>query len=382
MNKICVYAITKNEEQFVEKWYESMKEADSVVVLDTGSTDNTVNKLKELGATVEVKVIDPWRFDVARNEAMKLVPDDCNILISTDLDEILEPGWAQPLREKWIEGVHERGVYKYTWSHLADGSDGRVFRYDKIHSRKWEWRCPVHELLFNKETNDNHYDYNNILDLFDDIHLHHYPDQTKSRSSYLPLLELRAQENPEDYYGLIYLAHEYYYRGMYEKSINLLKRIISDYKDNYNILELASCYLFMGDSYKSLADISEDNSKKNAYRQNAINSYQIAIDIDPTYREPYLDLAKVLLDKEDYSLAEYYVKRGLKRSFRHFTWLERDTSWSYEPYDLLCIAAFYGGNKIEAVSYAVKALSFDKENERLISNLNLCLENTDYISLI
>ena len=382
MNKICVYAITKNEEQFVEKWYESMKEADSVVVLDTGSTDNTVNKLKELGATVEVKVIDPWRFDVARNEAMKLVPDDCNILISTDLDEILEPGWAQPLREKWIEGVHERGVYKYTWSHLADGSDGRVFRYDKIHSRKWEWRCPVHELLFNKETNDNHYDYNNILDLFDDIHLHHYPDQTKSRSSYLPLLELRAQENPEDYYGLIYLAHEYYYRGMYEKSINLLKRIISDYKDNYNTLELASCYLFMGDSYKSLADISEDNSKKNAYRQNAINSYQIAIDIDPTYREPYLDLAKVLLDKEDYSLAEYYVKRGLKRSFRHFTWLERDTSWSYEPYDLLCIAAFYGGNKIEAVSYAVKALSFDKENERLISNLNLCLENTDYISLI
>ena len=382
MNKICVYAITKNEEQFVEKWYESMKEADSVVVLDTGSTDNTVNKLKELGATVEVKVIDPWRFDVARNEAMKLVPDDCNILISTDLDEILEPGWAQPLREKWIEGVHERGVYKYTWSHLADGSDGRVFRYDKIHSRKWEWRCPVHELLFNKETNDNHYDYNNILDLFDDIHLHHYPDQTKSRSSYLPLLELRAQENPEDYYGLIYLAHEYYYRGMYEKSINLLKRIISDYKDNYNTLELASCYLFMGDSYKSLADISEDNSKKNAYRQNAINSYQIAIDIDPTYREPYLDLAKVLLDKEDYSLAEYYVKRGLKRSFRHFTWLERDTSWSYEPYDLLCIAAFYGGNKIEAVSYAVKDLSFDKENERLISNLNLCLENTDYISLI
>ena len=382
MNKICVYAITKNEEQFVEKWYESMKEADSVVVLDTGSTDNTVNKLKELGATVEVKVIDPWRFDVARNEAMKLVPDDCNILISTDLDEILEPGWAQPLREKWIEGVHERGVYKYTWSHLADGSDGRVFRYDKIHSRKWEWRCPVHELLFNKETNDNHYDYNNILDLFDDIHLHHYPDQTKSRSSYLPLLELRAQENPEDYYGLIYLAHEYYYRGMYEKSINLLKRIISDYKDNYNTLELASCYLFMGDSYKSLADISEDNSKKNAYRQNAINSYQIAIDIDPTYREPYLDLAKVLLDKEDYSLAEYYVKRGLKRSFRHFTWLERDTSWSYEPYDLLCIAAFYGGNKIEAISYAVKALSFDKENERLISNLNLCLENTDYISLI
>ena len=63
MNKICVYAITKNEEQFVERWYNSMKEADSIVVLDTGSTDNTVAKLRELGATVDVKIINPWKFE-------------------------------------------------------------------------------------------------------------------------------------------------------------------------------------------------------------------------------------------------------------------------------------------------------------------------------
>ena len=41
MNKICVYAICKNEEKFVDKWLESMSEADYIVVLDTGSTDNT-----------------------------------------------------------------------------------------------------------------------------------------------------------------------------------------------------------------------------------------------------------------------------------------------------------------------------------------------------
>ena len=49
-NKICVYAISKNEAQFVERWYNSMKEADYVVVLDTGSRDGTAEKLKELGA--------------------------------------------------------------------------------------------------------------------------------------------------------------------------------------------------------------------------------------------------------------------------------------------------------------------------------------------
>lgn len=56
----------------------------------------------------------------------------------------------------------------------------------------------------------------NVLNVFDKIYLHHYPDQEKSRGSYLGLLELRAKEYKEDWYGLIYLAHEYYYRDKYE----------------------------------------------------------------------------------------------------------------------------------------------------------------------
>ena len=65
--KVCVYAICLNEEKFVDRWYESMKEADEIYVLDTDSTDNTVVKLKEKGIHVEIKKIEPWRFDVARN---------------------------------------------------------------------------------------------------------------------------------------------------------------------------------------------------------------------------------------------------------------------------------------------------------------------------
>ena len=46
--KIVVYAISKNEEKFVKRWVNSMKEADAIYVLDTGSTDNTVKLLQEL----------------------------------------------------------------------------------------------------------------------------------------------------------------------------------------------------------------------------------------------------------------------------------------------------------------------------------------------
>ena len=50
--KIVVYAIAKNEAQFVRRWMESMSEADEIVVLDTGSTDETPELLRALGAKV------------------------------------------------------------------------------------------------------------------------------------------------------------------------------------------------------------------------------------------------------------------------------------------------------------------------------------------
>ena len=50
VTRIAVYAICKNESQFVDRWMDSMSEADQVVVLDTGSTDDTVERLKKSGA--------------------------------------------------------------------------------------------------------------------------------------------------------------------------------------------------------------------------------------------------------------------------------------------------------------------------------------------
>lgn len=99
MNKIAVYTICKNEEKFVNKWLDSMSEADYMVVLDTGSTDATIKLLEEgkkkyPNLIYAQKVIDPWRFDVARNANIDIIPKDANILFENDLDEWLAPGWS------------------------------------------------------------------------------------------------------------------------------------------------------------------------------------------------------------------------------------------------------------------------------------------------
>lgn len=58
-NKIAVYTICKNESDYVDKFMASMIEADAVYVLDTGSTDDTVEKLRKWGAIVFEKIINP-----------------------------------------------------------------------------------------------------------------------------------------------------------------------------------------------------------------------------------------------------------------------------------------------------------------------------------
>ncbi len=95
--KICVYAICKNESKFARRWMESMREADWVVVLDTGSSDGTPDILREMGAQVYEEVISPWRFDVARNRSLELAPEEADICVCTDLDEVFHPGWRQAL---------------------------------------------------------------------------------------------------------------------------------------------------------------------------------------------------------------------------------------------------------------------------------------------
>ena len=50
--KIAVYAICKNEEKFASRWAQTAAEADEVVVLDTGSEDNSVALLRQRGVSV------------------------------------------------------------------------------------------------------------------------------------------------------------------------------------------------------------------------------------------------------------------------------------------------------------------------------------------
>ena len=347
--KIVVYAISKNEEKFVDRWVDSMQEADEIYVLDTGSTDKTVSKLKKRKVNVKKKIIKPWRFDVARNESLKLVPSDADICVCTDLDEVLEKGWRKKLEEIWQDNI-TRLRYNYNWKLDENNKPIVNFYTDKIHIRdNYKWTHPVHEVL--TYTNGNE-----VFLITDEITLNHYPDNTKSRSSYLPLLELSVKEDPEDDRNMHYLGREYMYYQKWDKCIDTLIKHLSlktaTWKD-----ERCASMRFIARSYRNLNRIEEAKM----WLDKAINEA-------PYLRDPYVEKAMLEYELENWNEVIKNCNTALKITTHTKCYINETFSFDNTIYDLLSIAYFYLDDIDNAIINIDKALNMEPDNERLLKN--------------
>ena len=353
--KVVVYAICKNEQQFVERWVNSMKEADEIYVLDTGSTDNTVSELKKRNVNVKSKKIEPWRFDVARNMSLDLVPEDTDICVCTDLDEVLEPGWRNKLEELWDNNIN-RLRYNYNWSFDEYGKPAVNFYIEKIHDRNnYKWTYPVHEVLTYTSENKE------IFKTTDEITVNHYPDSSKSRSSYLPLLELSVEENPDDDRNMHYLGREYMFHSMWNECIDTLIRHLNlpsaTWKD-----ERAASMRFIARSYKNLKRYDESRMWLDK-----------AIKETPYLRDAYVERAILEYTLNNYSDVEKYALEALKITKHAKSYINEPFSWDHTVYDLLSISTFYQGRIKESLEYINKALNISPDDERLLKNKNIII---------
>ena len=102
--------------------------------------------------------------------------------------------------------------------------------------------------------------------------------------------------------------------------------------------------------------------------QDALTCYNKSIEIDRTYREPYLAAAEIYNNQGLFYLAIGYTNEALKNSIRRFSWLERDNSWNEQPYDILSIAYYYLDEINKALDNVNKALEFNNKNTRILLN--------------
>lgn len=144
---LSVIVITKNEEDVLKDCLESIKDiADEVIVVDSLSTDKTVEIAKELGAKVyENKFID---FSKQRNFAFSKAQSDWILYI--DADERLTKELAENIKDKLLNNKNEEITaykvkrknfyfWKYEWPYVEKLE--RLFRRDSFK----EWKGIVHE---------------------------------------------------------------------------------------------------------------------------------------------------------------------------------------------------------------------------------------------
>lgn len=351
--KIAVYAICKNESKFIKRWYESVKEADQIYVLDTGSTDNSTEILSTLNINYKIKNYKDFRFDIARNDALNMIPKDYDICISIDIDEILTPGWRELIEKNWKENTTAIS-YTFNWK-ITNNIPEVSFLANKIHSRNdYIWINPVHEVLKNINNNEN-------IIIIEELTINHYPDENKSRKSYLPLLELSVKENPKNDRNMHYLGREYMYYQKYNKGIKTLKKHLSlesaTWKD-----ERAASMRFIGRMYKYKGNYKE-----------ALIWYDKAINEAPYLRDAYIEKALLYYELNDSNNIIKSINEALKIKRHQKTYINEIFSWNETPYDLLSIAYFNNKDYINALINVDKALQINN-CERIRNNQKLILD--------
>lgn len=354
--KICVYAICKNESKYVEKYIKSMSEADEIYVLDTGSTDDTVEKLKKLNVHVKTEKIEPFRFDVARNKSLEMVPRDADICICTDFDEAFTPGWREKLESIWLKENPTRVEYLYNWSFDEYGNPATTFYISKIHKRNaYVWHHPVHEVLKCLQNTEKSI-------IAEGIVLNHHQDLTKPRSSYLPLLELSVKEDPTDDRNMHYLGREYMYYQKWNEAIDTLIKHLSLEKSLWKD-ERAASMRFIARSYLGLKRSEE-----------AKMWFKKAINEAPYLREAYVELANLYYEEKDYQNAYKYIKEASMIKGKNKTYINEEFCWNTFFYDLYSIIALNVGETKEAIDNANKALELSPDNERIKKNIEYMKE--------
>lgn len=354
--KIYVYAICKNESKFVESYVKSMSEADGIYVLDTGSTDDTVEKLKKLKVHVKQELISPFRFDKARNLSLEMVPEDADICVCTDFDEVFEPGWREKLEKAWLKENPTRVEYLYNWSFDQYGKPATTFYMSKIHKRNaYTWYHPVHEILkclLNEEKSI----------IVEGLVLNHHQDLEKARSSYLPLLEMSVKEDPTDDRNMHYLGREYMYYGKWNECIDTLIKHLNLPKSTWKD-ERAASMRFISRSYEALNRPLE-----------AKMWLEKAIEEAPYLREGYVELAQIYYLEQNYEKAYEYLKNALIIKEKPKTYINEDFCWNSYFYDMLSVVAFYTGHREEALEYAIIAEKMNPNEERIKKNILLMKE--------
>jgi glycosyltransferase involved in cell wall biosynthesis len=200
--KVCIYAIMRDEAHNVPAWLDTALDADERFVLDTGSTDGTLDHLAVINVKSASAAFEPFRFDDARNAALALAPE-ADLYMRLDADERLEPGWREQL-----EAVYNPDIGRYRVTVVNHGANWDRISRDDVHVRAGHrWKYPTHEVLVGPGA---------VMQT--PVVVNHHPpvERRTHHNTNLDVLRDAVDEYPGDHRMAFYYGRELWYAGQWD----------------------------------------------------------------------------------------------------------------------------------------------------------------------
>jgi glycosyltransferase involved in cell wall biosynthesis len=347
--------IVKNEAATIEQVLACAKTfCDELIVVDTGSTDNTVELAERMGAKVyHFEWVDD--FSVARNFALSKCTGDWFIWLDAD-DTITEENQFKilQLKETVLSDALDGIFMPYRYAFNQAGACVNTIIRERLVRRVdgLQWVHPIHEGLI--------LDANRCI-LRSDITIDHrpLPDKDIRRGGRnLHVLE-KAMERGNNH------PRTLYYHGLELRMVGQYERSIVSYLKYFEVCatqpewEIYDSYIGIAESYKQLG--KSDNS---------IQYLLKAVQLDSRRAEAFNHLGFIYMDREDCdkALPYFLAASNLQKPVSDGNINDQDYTWIPNDYASLCF--FRLGNSVKAIEYALKGLSTHPNKVQLIKNLH------------
>ena len=374
MPNFSIVVIARNEAKTLPRLVGSLtefqKRGGEIVVVDTGSTDNTPTMARGLGCVVFeegtrfITTIDSvlaaninnkfvanheplivkagetlFDYSAARNYAASKASND--VIAMPDCDEIFTKMDIDAIDEAIKNGVG-RFEYNFVFSHDQYGAELVKFLHSKFYDRsKLHWVGIIHEVLAGDCKIQRFGE--------DKIKLEHWQNPETNRAGYLRGLALDCYLNPDNDRNSHYFARELYWSGRNHSAIKEFQHHISM---NAWPAEASQSMIFVGDAYIAIGQEAE-----------GLSWYHKAFAKDSGRRESFIRLATHYWKQNDHQRAAAYAQAALTIGWNNY-YGNNAADYAQIPHEILYWALWYLGDIEGARANWKKAIAFQPNNPK------------------
>jgi len=359
--------IVKDEEEHLPNALNSVKDAvNEIIIVDTGSTDNTVEIARSFGAKVYHY---EWNNDFAsaRNEALKYAT--CDWILSMDADDEMNADDIRRLKEVLSE-TDALGFAIPIFSEIYDRQTNmknttvnylvRIFKNDP----QIRFSRRIHEFV-----DQSIYDIGGKIEILEIPVFHRgYIDVeilNKKLERNKRLLEVALEENPEDHSLLVYMGKTYMEENELDKAEEYYRRAI-------NIVETSNkryaSLFFLQTAYIDLGNLLVQKERF----EEAIEYFNKAIAIDPNFPDTYYHIGMAYYNKgrfeEAYNMFRKVFEVDIHKSTAKISHLGIRGELTLS---MLQATTLQLGIYREAITYGKKVLDINPKNAVVLNNMGI-----------